>query len=66
MELDEIDPAKWALLEDATREYIHTVAHKFDDVAIALSKVRDAWLAPPFGCCKLVTRMVFVLMVMIG
>ncbi len=44
MELDEIDPAKWALLEDATREYIHSMAHKFDDVAAALSKVWDAWL----------------------
>lgn len=40
MELDEIDPAKWAELEAATRDYILTVAHKFDAAAEALAQVR--------------------------
>jgi hypothetical protein len=39
MELDEIDPAKWAQLEAATQDYILAVAHKFDDAAAALTQV---------------------------
>ncbi len=40
MELDEIDPAKWAQLEAATQDYILGAAHKFDDAAAALTEVR--------------------------
>ena len=41
MELDEIDPARWAELEAATRDYIAAEGAAFDAAATALTHVPD-------------------------
>lgn len=42
MELDEVNPAKWALLEEATEDYVNMHSEEFDRAAAALSMALEA------------------------